>query len=275
LATALSISSGGSGGVFAPTVAIGALLGAAVGASIDALFPGLEVSPAAFALVGMGGFFAGVAKVPVAATVMICEMTGNYQLVAPLLLVAILHVMLSRNWSLYEAQVPGIVDSPAHSGDFVVDVLTDIPVSEVLEDSPAPQFIHQDTTLGRILKVVAVSKESYFPVVDDEDRLVGIFSLTDIRRIYLEDVAMDFIIARDFMIDSVITAHVTESLDAVLRRLTVNNINAIPVMDPKNEGHVLAILERNSIGRAYDKRLHALKSGELIGSSLGGKRGQR
>ncbi|MFT7485238.1 MAG: CIC family chloride channel protein [Candidatus Paceibacteria bacterium] len=271
LATAFTISSGGSGGVFAPSVAMGALLGGAVGSVADSLFPGLNISPAAFALVGMGGFFAGVAKVPIAAVFMICEMTGNYQLLAPLMLVSVLHVMLSRHWSLYECQVSGMVDSPAHSGDFVIDVLSDIQVKELLEDTRRPHLIHQDTTLGRVLKVVADAKESYFPVVDDDSNLVGIFSLTDIRRIYLEEVARDFIITRDFMIEGVITSTANETLDVVLAKMTGNNINAIPIMDPENEGQVLAVLERNEIGRAYDKRLRALKSGEMVAGAVGKK----
>jgi chloride channel protein, CIC family len=264
VATGFCISSGGSGGVFAPSLAIGALLGAAVGEGANSLFPGLGLSPAAFALVGMGGFFAGVAKVPIAAVIMVCEMTGNYKLLAPLMLVSVLHLMLSNRWSLYEAQVSGIVDSPAHAGDFVVDVLCDIQVSEILEDARRPHLIHHGATLRRILTVVADAKESYFPVVDDESKLVGIFSLTDLRRIYLEDVVEDMVIARDFMIDTVTTAETSENLDEVLRRLTMKNINAIPIMDPENEGQVLAILERNEIGRAYDKRLRDWKSGEIV-----------
>lgn len=271
LATACTISSGGSGGVFAPTVAIGALLGATVGAVANNWFPAMGFHPAAFALVGMGGFFAGVAKVPIAATIMVCEMTGSYNLLAPLMLVAILHVMLARRWSLYEAQVSGMIDSPAHSGDFVIDVLADIKVHEILEDARRPHQIHQDTTLGRVLKVVAEAKESYFPVVDDDNRLVGIFSLTDIRRIYLEEVVEDFIITRDFMIESVVTSQASDSLDVVLRKMTSNNINAIPIMDPENEGQVLTVLERNEIGRAYDKRLRAFKAGELTSGSRSSK----
>ena len=263
LATAFCISSGGSGGVFAPSLAIGALLGAAVGEAANSLFPGLGISPAAFALVGMGGFFAGVAKVPIAAVIMVCEMTGNYQLLAPLMLVSVLHVMLSRHWSLYEAQVDGMLDSPAHAGDFVVDVLCDIQVSDILDDARRPHLIHQDTTLRRVLKVVADAKESYFPVVDDDNKLVGIFSLTDLRRIYLEEVVEDMVITRDFMIEPVICAEATENLDEVLRRLSTKNINALPIMDPDNEGEVLAILERHEIGRAYDKRLRELKGGAL------------
>ena len=263
LATAFCISSGGSGGVFAPSLAIGALLGAAVGQAANTLFPGLGISPAAFALVGMGGFFAGVAKVPVAAVIMVCEMTGHYKLLAPLMLVSVLHVMLSNRWSLYEAQVSGMVDSPAHAGDFVVDVLADIQVSEILKDARRPHLIHHGTTLRRILKVVADARESYFPVVNEANQLVGIFSLTDLRRIYLEDVVEDMVIARDFMIESVITAKSTDNLDEVLRRMTQNNINAIPIMDVEKDGEVLAVLERNAIGRAYDKRLREWKAGTL------------
>lgn len=268
-ATAFSISSGGSGGVFAPSLAIGALIGGAVGQATDSLFPGLDVSPAAFALVGMGGFFAGVAKVPIAAVIMVCEMTGNYVLLAPLMLVSVLHVMLSRSWSLYNQQVGGILDSPAHAGDFVIDVLSDIQVSELVAEAREPHLIHENTKLTRVLKIVADSKESYFPVINDEKKLVGIFSLTDIRRLYLEDAVGDFIIAGDFMIESVLTANPTENLDEVLRRMTSNNINAIPIMDPVNEGQVLTVLERSEIGRAYDKRLHALKTGELVAGSIG------
>ena len=87
VATTATISSGGSGGVFAPALAIGALLGAAVGQGAASLFPGLDINPAAYALVGMGGFFAGVAKVPITAVIMVSEMTGSYTLLAPLMLV--------------------------------------------------------------------------------------------------------------------------------------------------------------------------------------------
>jgi len=70
------------------------------------------------------------------------------------------------------------------------------------------------------------------------------------------------------MIEAVVTARADENLDVVLQRLTSNNINAIPIMDPDDEGHVLAILERKEIGRAYDKRLQALKSGELAPGAM-------
>ncbi len=261
LATSFSISSGGSGGVFAPSLAIGAVLGALVGEGAQALFPALGVNPASFALVGMGGFFAGVAKVPVAAVIMVCEMTGSYALLAPLMLVSVLHMMLSKRWSLYEAQVSGLVQSPAHAGDFVVDVLADMKVSDIIEGTREPHCVHHFMTLRRVLDYVADAKESYFPVVDDDDHLVGIFSLTDLRRIYRENVVEDMVIVRDFMIEGVITATMDDDLHVVLRRLTKHSINTIPIVEGEGgERRVIALLERNEIGRAYDRRLAELRA---------------
>lgn len=263
LATSFSISSGGSGGVFAPSLAIGALLGALVGEAANSLFPSLEVNPASFALVGMGGFFAGVAKVPVASVIMVCEMTGSYALLAPLMLVSVLHMMLSKHWSLYEAQVPGLVNSPAHAGDFVVDVLAGIKVRDVIEETREPHCVHHFMTLRRVLDYVADAKESYFPVVDDDDHLVGIFSLTDLRRIYRENVVEDMVIVRDFMIERVITATMDDDLHDALKRLTRNNINTIPIVEGEgSERRVIALLERNEIGRAYDRRLEELRNAD-------------
>ena len=258
-ATTATISSGGSGGVFAPALAIGALLGAAVGQGAAELFPGLDINPAAYALVGMGGFFAGVAKVPITAVIMVSEMTGSYTLLAPLMLVAVIHTLLSQKWSMYEAQVNAPVDSPAHAGDFVVDVLESLSVKEVIAELEEPHLILETTTLRKVLKTVSDSRESYFPVVDKDERLVGIFSLTDLRRIFLEEVAQDVVITRDFMVDNVVTASMEEDLHTVFTRMTTNRINALPVLRGDGERRVLCILDRNDIGRAYDRRLQEMR----------------
>jgi len=261
LATSFTISSGGSGGVFAPALAIGALLGAAVGGYANELMPGLVEHPGAFALVGMGGFFAGVAKVPIASAVMVSEMTGSYKLLAPLMLVAVVHLMLSRGWTMYRAQVTRQIDSPAHVGEFVIDVLQSMKVRDVLEDIRPPRLIHEDVTLRGAMKIVADSHETHFPVIDDEEQLVGIFSLTDLRRIFLEEEVGDFVIVRDFMSDQVMTVTLEDSLHDVQRLMTRRGVSAIPVVDTDGGRQVLALLERNSIGRAYAEELKRLKMG--------------
>ncbi len=185
LATSFTISSGGSGGVFAPSLFIGAMLGGAYGMACDRLFPGAIEHHEAFVLVGMGGFFAGVAKVPLTSILMVCEMSGSYDLLVPLMLVSIVNVALmsSRN-TLYEEQVHAMIDSPAHQGDFVIDVLEQMHVRDVIDADRKIDVVPEDMPLERILHLAASSDNNYFPVIDQEHRLVGIFSLRDLRGAY-------------------------------------------------------------------------------------------
>lgn len=260
-ATSFTISSGGSGGVFAPALAIGALVGSAVGLATESLFPGLVENPGSFALVGMGGFFAGVAKVPIASVVMVSEMTGGYALLAPLMLVAVVHLMLSRGWTMYRAQVSSQIDSPAHTGDFVIDVLQSLRVEDVLDEIRPPRLIHEDVTLRGAMRIVADSHETHFPVVDDQEQLVGIFSLTDLRRIFLEDVIEDVVIVRDFMREQVTTARLDSSLHDVQRLMTRKNVSAVPIVDSENPRKVIALFERNTVGKAYNDELKRMREG--------------
>ena len=133
VATGLTISSGGSGGVFGPSMLIGGMLGGACGQFLAHVAARARPhrAAAAFVLVGMGGFFAGVSKTPLTSIVMVSEMTGSYSLLVPLMLACGLNMAISRRWTIYEEQVPTPIDSPAHQGDFVVDILEQLSVGEV------------------------------------------------------------------------------------------------------------------------------------------------
>ncbi len=262
LATSFSIGSGGSGGMFAPSLAIGALLGSLVGTCAQRLFPELGIDPSAFALVGMGGFFAGVAKTPIASMIMVCEMTGSYSLLAPLMLVSIVHLVLSRGWTIYTTQVEGLVDSPAHAGDFVIDVLERVRVEEVIDPERKPVLVGANSTLRRALSIVSSSAGTYFPVVDEKENMIGIFSLSDIRRIFQEHGVQDLVIVRDFMVDRVATVNPGDSLNRALQVLNEYSIHEVPVVDSANPRRVLAMLSRNNVGAAYHQRLRELRLGK-------------
>ena len=125
-AMSLTIGSGGSGGVFAPTVTMGALLGGIVGLSLAAFAPKLGGVPAAFVVVGMAAVFSGAARTPISTLIMVAEMTGGYGLIVPAMLANISSFVVQRSLThgrryptLYEAQVPTREDSPAHRGVFV------------------------------------------------------------------------------------------------------------------------------------------------------------
>ncbi len=268
LATSLTISSGGSGGVFAPSLFIGAMLGGAYGRFCHEWFPEYVPQPEAFVLVGMAGFFAGVAKVPLTSLIMVAEMTGSYELIVPLMLVSMVSVtLLSSHVTLYEEQVPTLIDSPAHLGDFVVDILAHVRVADVYRRDRPVDLIRDATPLEEVIRRVAHSRNSYFPVVDEHGALVGIFSLSDLRAVLEDDAVYEGIVAMDLATFPVLTVTPEDDLHTALRRMTQKNIDELPVVDPKEPTRVIGMLRRKEVIAAYDQHLARLRSGSAMQSA--------
>ena len=115
LATSFTVGSGGSGGLFGPALVAGSALGAATGLSLVSLFPTLDLHPGAFAMVGMAGFLAASVRVPIAAIIMVSEITGNHTLLLPSMWVCGIAYWLGHGWTLYRSQVRTRDSSPAHA----------------------------------------------------------------------------------------------------------------------------------------------------------------
>jgi CIC family chloride channel protein len=259
LATSFTISSGGSGGVFAPSLVIGAMLGGAFGALADMVVPGIVQDPRAYVLIGMAGFFAGVSNTPIATLIMVCELTGNYALLAPLMLVCVVAMIVFRKNSIYHKQVAGRIDSPAHLGDFVVDVLEGIHVADLAEFGRPPHTIPEHMPLSEILEQIADADGAYYPTVNSEGDMTGIFSVNDIRRILAEDIPPGLILARDMANANVITARPDETLTEVLRKLTSRGLEEIPVLNITDPQKVHFMLSRRAVLARYASELEKQK----------------
>ncbi len=263
LATSFTISSGGSGGVFAPSLAVGAMLGGAFGQVCHQLLPHVVTQPTAFVLVGMGGFFAGVAKVPIASLIMVCEMAGSYGLLAPLMLVSVVAFLFTGKLSLYENQVNARIDSPAHRGDFVVDVLENLTVKDALISDKQVITISESMSLKEILSLVTNTTQSYFPVVNYKGDMIGIISMDDIRRILLDDQIYELVIAGDMAITDIITVKKDENLNEVMRKFTIKNLDALPVVSDKDPRKLVSMITRREALSAYNKELQKRKADRL------------
>ena len=260
VATSLTISSGGSGGVFAPSLYIGAMLGGAFGLTCEHFFPGWLEYPQAFVLVGMGGFFSGVARVPLTAMLMVCEMSGSYGLLVPLMLVCIVNVaLLSSRWSIYEEQVTAMVDSPAHQGDFVVDVLEQMHVKEIMDSRRKLEFVPEAMPLEGILRLAASSTNAYFPVINSENKMVGIFSLRDLRSVLTGNRDGALVVAADIATSTVLTVTPEDDLHAALRLFTQKNIDEMPVVSEDDPQQVVGVLSRKDLIAAYHNRATMLR----------------
>jgi CIC family chloride channel protein len=262
-ATSFTISSGGSGGVFAPSLFIGSMLGGFYGHLCSKLFPHWVTHPSAFVFVGMGGFFAGVAKVPIASLIMVAEMTNGYSLIVPLMIVCTISYLLLGETSLYEKQVSTRVDSPAHVGDFAVNILDHISVREALPPDRKVETIPEGMRFEEIMKFLVNSSQSNFPVVDGTGELKGILSLTDLRRVMLEKEIHRLVVAKDLATLDVLTVTPLDNLNTALKKMTQAEIRELPVVSNEDPRRVISMLSRKDIIRTYHDEVERIENGRM------------
>jgi CIC family chloride channel protein len=179
--TSFTISSGGSGGVFAPSLFIGAMLGGCVGMLSQQIFPDLVPDVTPFVVVGMGAFFAGVANAPIASLMMVCELTGAYELLPPLMVVAIVALVTSRRWSIYTTQVDDKFSSKAHLWEMNPSFLKRVTIGDAMRgvyDRSA--IISHDLPLAKIEALSRESGESDLLLRNDLGELSGLLSLNEL-----------------------------------------------------------------------------------------------
>lgn len=253
--TACSIGSGGSGGIFGPTILIGGLLGGATGCLLQALVPQWHPpAPGVFVCLGMAGFFAGVAKAPIGSVIMVTEMTSSYSLLAPLLVVCVLSVLLQRRYSIYQHQLGNRFESPACRSLLVPDVLATVDVNACYHRTAIP-VIRADATAAD-LRQMLVNQSVLFPltVVDDAGIPVGMLAMGSIRPLLFAEAEHTSRPVRDLMTPAVV-CHPDEPLAAVLRRFEGAGYSRIPVVSRRNPADLLGYIQYQDIMIAYETEL--------------------
>jgi CIC family chloride channel protein len=250
VATSCTISSGGSGGVVGPSVFIGAMLGGAFGFLGHEIAPGWVVHPHSFVLVGMGGFFAGVAKVPIASIIMACEMSASYALLVPLMIVSSISYLLLRNVNLFEKQQISRFASPAHLTEFARGMLERIRVREAVHPQPITT-IPESMPFGELVRTVSASGESHFPVVDAAGRMTGIVSINDIRTVLFENDVDHVIIAKDVATRCVVTVFRDDTLQQALDKMAAIVVDELPVVDREKPDVIVAMISKRDIVNYY------------------------
>ncbi|MGB8991091.1 MAG: chloride channel protein [Desulfobaccales bacterium] len=253
VATSCTIGSGGSGGVFGPSVFMGAMLGGAFGYLGHQLAPGWVIHPNAFVLVGIGGFFAGVAKVPVSSIIMACEMCASYTLLVPLMLVSAISFLLLNRVSLYEKQVGTRLASPAHMTEFARGLLEQMQVSEVMTPRKVTT-LPENMPLDQLIQVVTGSSETYFPVIDQTGMMSGILSINDIREVMFEESVHHLIVAKDVATPNVVRVFGQDSLQEALDKMVLLNVDELPVGDEEAPDKIVAMISKREIISYYHSR---------------------
>jgi len=230
--TSFTISSGGSGGVFAPSLFIGAMLGGCVGTLSQQLFPALVPDVTPFVVVGMGAFFAGVANAPIASLMMVCELTGAYELLPPLMVVAIVALVTSRRWSIYTTQVENKFSTKAHLWEMNPNVLKRVTIGDAMRgvyDRSA--IISPDLPLVKVESLSRESGESDLLLQNDGGELSGLVSLRDLGdRADLEHLG-SLVLAADLVNRRTVFLSPDDNLIRALEFFGEGEFDKLPIVD--------------------------------------------
>ncbi len=251
IATSLTIGSGGSGGVFAPGLFIGGMLGGGIWGALHTHVPWMPDTPAPFVIVGMMALFGGVAKAPIAVMLMVAEMTGEFSMLVPAMIATSIAYLVAGDIRIYESQVPTRADSPAHRGEYNVPLITAISVGGAMRrgvvagapgDSIEAAEERMDAADVRGLAIV------------DAGRLVGMFTVSDALRAHKDDVcSVSAAMTTDLQV-----AYPDEHLHAALLRMTSARVSRLPVVERERPWHLLGMINVRDVAQALELELVAM-----------------
>lgn len=252
IAFSLSLGSAGSGGTIVPSLFAGAMLGGAYGTAANIFFPGVTAEPGAYAMVGMGAVFAGTARAPFTAILILFEITRDYSLILPLMFACVLSDVMSS--ALYPESI--FTEGLRRKGFKIrkgreVDVMSSMLVKDAMVSHV--QTVSEEKNVGTLISLMQASRHAGFPVLDSKGKLSGIVTLSDLRsKVKYGEIDKKI---GDIASRGIEVAYPDESLDIVLNRLAVKDIGRLPVVDRQDKTKLLGLITRSDIVNSYNKKV--------------------
>jgi len=251
IATSLTIGSGGSGGVFAPSLFIGAMLGAAFELAMKSIFPNIMAPEGAYALLGMAAVFAASAHAPITSVLILFELTGDYRLILPLMLTVVVATLIAqqlmRGESIYTLKLSRRGVRLKRGRD--VDIMEAVLVRDVMETKHTS--VNVNVSVANLAALFLQTNQHAFVVLNDAGELYGIVSLNDYRRVSENEASLKNLKIKDIATRSLVTAFPDETLRVVLQRMAPRDLSRIPVVSREDQRKLLGVIRRNDVVRAY------------------------
>jgi CIC family chloride channel protein len=249
VATSLTLGSGGSGGIFAPSLFIGAMLGGAVGTVAHLLFPSYVAQSGAYALVGMAAVFAGATRAPITAIIMLFEMTRDYVIILPLMIAVVISIVISRGLNRETIYTLKLVRRGVDIRNFYqISPLLEVTVSEVMtRDFPSvpPTMLVHD-----LITKFEQTRHHGFPVVNKNGEFVGVVTISDVEKAMSKGASPNLTVD-DIASKSVIVAYPDEYIHDIFVKLGTRDVGRVPVVDRNNPKRLLGVLRRQDVLVAY------------------------
>ncbi len=253
-ATSLTLGSGSSGGIFAPSLFMGAVTGASFGYGVHLLFPSATASMGAYALVGMAALIGGTTHAPMTAILIIFEMTNDYRIILPLMVAVVFSTLVARR--LYEPSIYTI--KLIKRGVFLkagkdIGVLQATRVSEVM--SSEYFTIPADMPVTRIMETVEKSRGTDFAVIDKQGNFVGMLSLLDLMGVLTKHSLDNLIIAKDIVLTNLVTVSPEDTLEEANKKFAIKGYRMLPVVNKSDPSIMLGVLRRSDMMSEYNRKL--------------------
>jgi CIC family chloride channel protein len=253
VATSLTLGSGGSGGVFAPSLFMGAMVGTAFALIVQMVIPDVIAPPGAYALLGMGGVFAASAQAPITAVIILFELTGDYKIILPLMLTVVVSSLLGRRLmkgeSIYTLKLSRRGIRLERGRD--LDVMQAVTIGEVMNTDP--ETVDSKITVGALTQKFRESRVHGFPVLQDR-KLLGIVTISDLTRATADENADALNVpVTDIMtpLEGLMVAYPNLSMGEALNRMGTRGIGRLPVVREDKPDELLGMIRRQEITRAY------------------------
>ena len=265
----IALSCGVIGGTFAPSLFLGAALGTTLGHAMQILFPGIGVAPSAYALAGMGAFFAGVLRCPIAAVLIVVEVTGDYGLVLPLMLSVALAMTVSRLLSPHNMVEQQMREEGFLEADGVLDPLANTLVRDVMSSAPVSIAAESDV-LGAV-RAAAGTRHHFYPVVDAGGALSGVVASDAIDEAVREGRG-DAPVSSILQPGSPVVGREDESVRALVSRMAAAGVSRCPVIAADGSGRLVGFVTPHDLLEARIRRIEPPDPDDAIASGRPGGR---
>ncbi|MBT3225533.1 MAG: CBS domain-containing protein [Deltaproteobacteria bacterium] len=251
LATSFTLGSGGSGGIFAPSLFMGAMLGCFFGTFVHEMFPSISASPGAYALVAMGGLVAGTTRAPITAIIIVFELTNDYNIILPLMITCIISTILSSKLSresIYTLKL--LLRKINLKGGTEINVMKSLYVRDLYQSSF--ESIPETSSFAEVVNQVITKRDPYFLVMDDSDLLVGIISIHDMKSFMFEgEDLQNLIIAGDIALKDIKVVGLDEDCQTALDKMSKTGFLGLPIVQSDNNRKVLGMIWQKDVLDAY------------------------
>ena len=252
LATSITIGSGGSGGIFAPSLFMGAMAGGFFGAVIHRLFPDITATAGAFSIVGMGAVVSATTHGPLSAILILFEMTGDYKIILPLMLACIIATVTSGQLlrdSIYTLKLARRGVNLKEGKE--LNVLKSLFVKDVM--NAKVETMPEALPLKKMAEQISKSKFNSFPVLDDHNKLIGILSFNDYSEAIFDEDLKDLVVARDLATTELVTVSLDDNLYTALQKISSKDFAVLPVVAAEDPTKLKGVVSRRDIIGAYNK----------------------